>query len=303
MRKHTYRFAEVSRAAFVCLIVATLTACGSGIKPQEVPTDAIGSEVAATIHSTQTDAVYTLYIYLPPSYRSGTAPYPVIYATDGDAAFPPDSRFGNFTKILQRRHIDAILVGIGGTQRREKDFLLPGATAYHAFITQEIIPFIESHFRADPKRRILSGISYGGSFVVTAFFLEAPNTLFFSHYISAEGSFFQPSFIALEQKFSSTIGSKNIPATLILAHGSANNKLQQQQFSAAGGTKSLPAMANLSRGFSEATNGAVVDSFYRRMVSRHYPDLILIETSFSTDHIGTDNPSFEDALVRIFGQK
>jgi hypothetical protein len=44
----------------------------------------------------------------------------------------------------------------------------------------------------------------------------------------------------------------------------------------------------------------VVDSLYRRMLERHYVDLILIETHFATDHIGTDNPSFEDAVVRIF---
>ncbi len=260
----------------------------------------IGSVTLATINSAQTGAAYTLYIYLPESYGSGTATYPVIYATDGDAAFPPEGRFVNFTKILQRRGTNAILVGIGGTERRDKDYVLPGAVAYHEFITQELIPFIETHFRADPKRRILSGISLGGSFVVTSLFLEAPKTLFFSHYLSAEGAFQQPSFIAQERQFSSTIGTKSIPATLILARGSASNKVQQQQFSTAIGTKSIPAMANLARGFSEGTNSAVVDSLYRRMVDRHYVNLILIETHFSTDHIGTDNPSFEDAVVRIF---
>jgi len=248
----------------------------------------------------QTGAVYKLYVYLPASYEMGTATYPVIYATDGDSAFPPEGRFVNFTKILQRRAIDAILVGIGGTVRRKKDYVLPGAKAYHEFITQELIPFIESHFRADPKRRILSGLSLGGSFVVTSLFLEAPNTLFFSHYISAEGSFSQPSFVAQEQKFSSTIGTKSIPATLILARGFVNNKVRQQQFSAAIETKNNLAMANLARAYSEATNSAAVDALYRRMVDRHYVDLILIETHFATDHVGTDNPSFEDAMVRIF---
>src|SRR4029077_19479713 len=98
-------------------------------------------------------------------------------------------------------------------------------------------------------RRILSGISYGGSFVVTSLFLEAPDTLFFSHYISAEGSFFQPSFIALEQEFSSTIGTRSIPATLILAHGSVTGKIRQQQFSSAMGSKNNTAMSNLARNY------------------------------------------------------
>jgi predicted alpha/beta superfamily hydrolase len=299
MRKQVHRFARALQMACVCLIFAALAAYAGGTKPQKVAEDTMVSVTLATVNSVQTGAVYKLYIYLPASYEVGTATYPVIYATDGDAAFPPEGRFVNFTKILQRRRIDAILVGIGGTERRKKDYVLPGAKAYHEFITQELIPFIESHFRADPKRRILSGVSLGGSFVVTSLFLEAPDTLF-SHYISAEGSFFQPSFIAQEHKFSSTIGSKSIPATLILARGSVSNQVQEQQFSSAIGTKSNLAMANLARAYNEATNSAEVDSLYRRMVSRHYVDLILIESSFATDHIGTDNPSFEAAVVRIF---
>ena len=285
--------------ACVCVIFAAFAAHAGDTKPQKVTEDTIASVTLATINSAQTGAVYKLYIYLPASYEVGTATYPVIYATDGDAGFPPEGRFVNFTRILQRRGVDAILVGIGGTERRKKDYVLPGAKAYHEFIAQEVIPFVESHFRADPKRRILSGVSLGGSFVVTSLFLEAPDTLF-SHYISAEGSFFQSSFIAQEKKFSSTIGSKSIPATLILARGSVSNEVQQQQFSDAIGTKSNLAMANLARTYSEATNSAEVDTLYRRMVSRHYVDLILIESNFSTDHIGTDNPSFEDAVVRIF---
>ena len=289
--------------AGACLIVSALAACASGAKPREVEEDATANVTVATIDSERTGAVYRLYIYVPESYATATAAYPVIYATDGDAGFPPEGRFVNFTKILQRRRTDAILVGIGGTERRNKDLLLPGAKAYHEFITQEVIPFVESHFRADPRRRILSGISFGGSFVVTALFLEAPDRLFFSHYISAEGSFFLPSFVAQEQNFSSTIGTKSIPATLILARGSVSSKVPQQQFSAAIATRNNFAMANLARDFDEATNGAEVDALYRRMLDRRYADLILIETHFATDHIGTDNPSFEDALIRIFEQK
>lgn len=300
MRKQIHRFAGTLQTVCVCLIIAALTACTGVSKPQEVAPDTIGSVTSATIDSAQTGAVYKLYIYLPASYRSGTATYPVIYATDGDAGFPPKGRFANFRRILQRRGIDAILVGIGGTERRNKDFLLPGAKAYHEFITQELIPFVESRFRTDPKRRILSGISFGGSFVVTSLFLEAPKTLFFSHYISAEGSFSLPSFVAQEQNFSSTIGTKSIPATLILARGKESNNMQQQQFSAGIGANNMFGMANLAQGLSQATNSAEVDTLYRQLVSRHYVDLNLVETHFATDHIGTDNPSFEDAVVRIF---
>jgi hypothetical protein len=287
----------------VFLIAATLAACARNIKPQKVFSDSLGKTFSVTIDSAQTGHAYPIYIYLPPSYDNGTASYPVIYATDGDSAFPPEGRFGNFRNILQNRKIEAILIGIGGSRWRSQDYVLPGAKAYHEFIAQELIPFVEANLRADPKRRILSGLSLGGSFVVTSLFLEAPDTLLFSHYISAEGSFFQPSFIALEEKFVGTIGARKIPATLILARGALSSKIQFRQIPAVNGTTNLSATANLSYGFSEATNSALVDSFYRRMVARHYVDLNLIETSFSTDHGGTDNPSFDDAMTKIFQQR
>lgn len=299
MRTPINRLAAAFWPACVSLIILAFSACGGSSGLQKDPGYAIGSVTSATIHSAQTGAVYPIDIYLPASYSSGTATYPVIYATDGDARFPPDGRFVNFKKILQRRSIDAILVGIGGTKRRGRDFVLPGATAYHAFLTEELIPYVESHFRANPQRRILSGISLGGSFVVTSLFIEAPKTLFFSDYVSAEGSFFQHSFIVQERRLSSTIGNKSIPATLILARGAAGSA-QETQFSSAGSQNMGATLTMAHAASARFTNSDEVNSLYRRMVNRHYVDLVLIETKFATDHVGTDNPSFEDAMVRIF---
>lgn len=283
----------------VLLVMAALVACGSSPTLKKDPRDNIGSVVPGTIQSVHTGAVYPIQIYLPASYASGTGTYPVIYATDGDAAFPPAGRFVNFTRILQRKGIDAILVGIGGTERRWRDFVLPGAVAYHEFITQELVPSIESNFRADPKRRILSGISLGGSFVVTSLFLEAPDKIAFSHYISVDGSFSQRSFLELEKTFSIAMGAQSVPATLILARAGPSNEMAQSP-AGAGKANVLADTQNLVRGRGEFTNSATVDSLYRRMLNRHYDELNLVETSFNTGHLDADNPSFEDAMARIF---
>ncbi len=300
MREQSDRIASTLRRGCVLWVVAALIACGGRSNVRNSAQQEVGSVTLASIDSVQTGATYPIFVYLPASYESGTATFPAIYATDGDASFPPENRFVNFARILQRRHIDAILVGIGGTARRERDYLLPGAVAYHEFLTQELIPFVESHFRADPKRRILSGVSFGGSFVVTALFLEAPKKLFFSHFISAEGSFWQHSFLAQEQEFTTTIGTKSIPATLILARG-APGQAQYLQFPSTGGYKSMAGVSDLSRGFNpDRTNDVEVNAFYRRMRDRHYDGLTLIESDFNTDHIATDNPSFDDAMARIF---
>lgn len=300
MREKIDRIAATLRGTCVLCVVFALTACGGAADVRNSPQDEARSVTLARIDSAQTGATYPIFVYLPASYDSGSTTYPVIYATDGDATIPPENRFVNFARILQRRQIDAILVGIGGTARRKKDFLLPGAIAYHAFLTQELIPFIESHFRADPRQRILSGISFGGSFVVTALFLEAPKTLSFSHFISVEGSFWQRSFLAQEQEFTETIGTKSIPATLILARG-APGPTEFPQLRGGGGSTSMSGALDLSRGFNpDNTNDVEVKAFYQRMMNRHYDGLTLIEKDYNTGHIETDNPSFDDAMARIF---
>ncbi len=287
------------RAVIVCAMVVVLVACGSRAVVPDDSKNVLGSVAAVTIHSTQTGATYPITIFLPASYAHGNETYPVIYATDGDATFPPRGRFVNFVDILQRHGTNAILVGIGGTSRRSTDFVLPGAIAYHAFVTQELIPFVESHFRADPKRRVLSGISLGGSFVMTSFFLEAPNGPSFSAYISTEGYFRQPAFVALEQDFARTMANKRIPATLFLARASASST-HELRSTGINGTSSIVATVNAARAVSnQGTNSSDVDALYRRMRERNYPDLVLIESQFDTDHIGADNPSFEEAVTRI----
>ncbi|MEO0561987.1 MAG: alpha/beta hydrolase-fold protein [Chloroflexota bacterium] len=44
------------------------------------------------------------------------------------------------------------------------------APRFLAFIQQELVPFIESTYRADPARRVLAGHSYGGLFGAYALF-------------------------------------------------------------------------------------------------------------------------------------
>ena len=67
---------------------------------------------SATIRSTQNGFTYRLDIYLRASCGTGDATHPVIYATDGDAAYPPGGRSNNFKRILQRSGANAVLIGI-----------------------------------------------------------------------------------------------------------------------------------------------------------------------------------------------
>lgn len=275
-----------------CALVVALSACGGGgggggggtalpILPvtgaPPAATSGAGRTASASINSARTGATYAVDIYLPPSYDGSAAAFPIIYAMDGDAPFnPPGTRFQNLKDILERRKVEAILVGIGGTARRSTDFVFPGALAYHAFLTTELVPFIEAKYRADASRRMLTGLSLGGSMTGHALFLEgASGTLTFSHFLSFEGSYgFQKADTDdLEQKMYDAQKGKTLKATLILAR--CNDTV--------------------------ACNYLPVGSIYDKLLQRAYAGFTLVEKNYSTSHILMDLPAFEDAIALIFG--
>jgi enterochelin esterase-like enzyme len=242
--------------------------------PAPVPSGP-GRVVTDTITSAKTGATYPLQIYLPASYDTGTTAYPVIYAMDGDAIFnPPGTRFDNFKEILDTRATQAVMVGIGGTSRREQDYLLPGAQAYHDFLVQELVPFIESKYRADVKKRMLTGLSLSGSMAGVALLLEgASGSLTFSYFLSFEGSFDSqtPENNDLEQKMFDALAGKPLPATLMLTR--CDNP--------------------------QECNFGNVDDMYKRLLARAYPEFVVTETTYTTIHVGTDIPSFTDAIAKL----
>lgn len=276
-----------------CAVLVALSGCGGGggggggggavlpiapgaVAPPPTTAPAAGRTTSATIQSSKTGATYELQVYLPPSYDSSAAPLPIIYALDADAGFnPPGLRFQNLKEILERRGVEALLVGIGGTGRRSTDFNLPGVVPYHEFLTTELLPFIESKYRVNTGKRILTGLSLGGSMTGIALFLEgAGSTLAFSHFLSFDGAFgFQKADIdAMEQKMYDARSGKTFNATLFLARC----------------------------GDTANCNYVQVGDLYDKLLKRAYPGLTLVEKTYSKSHLATDLPAFDDAMALIF---
>lgn len=229
--------------------------------------------MSETVKSSINGVSYPITIFIPAAYETGADAFPTIYALDGDATNgQPDTRFMNLRSILLKRGTKALLIGIGNTARRQEDYNFPGADAYHAFLAKDLIPFVESRYRTDPKMRMLTGLSTSGNLAATALFLEAPDNLIFSHFISIEAAFWQQEAqnYQLEQKMFDALAGRPLPVTLILAHCGSN------------------------------CNGPYVKEMYQRLADRHYVGLQLIETEFAASHVGTDMPAFEDAIARIF---
>ncbi|WP_225613340.1 alpha/beta hydrolase [Variovorax sp. VRV01] len=242
--------------------------------PAESP-PAASRVVSDTITSAKTGATYALEIYLPASYDGSSAAYPVIYAMDADGVFnPPNTRFSDLRNILEQHGTEAILVGIGGSARREQDYTMPGAVPYHDFLALELVPFIESKYRADAGQRLLTGLSLSGSMAGIALFLEgAAGSLVFSHFLAFEAAFdFQTAeYEDLEQRMHDALGDRPLPATLVLTRCDK------------------PVECNFEP----------VGRMHARLLARGYPGLSITETTYSTTHTETDIPSFADAIARL----
>ncbi|MCC2677269.1 MAG: esterase [Ramlibacter sp.] len=272
-------FATLLRFILLACMAAALTACGGGGgSGGDAPGEPVGTVETFSMDSARTGANYPVTVYLPESYATGMRTYPVIYAVEGDAkfGFGPgllDTRFEAFKKVMQQRGTQAILVGIGRTDRRNIDFLMPSAQQYHAFIVQELVPRVQGRYRVDPGRRALTGLSHGGAFVLAALVLEGTaGDLRFTHFLSSEastGGGGLNSVQSLEQQLADS--GRPVPTTLFLAGGAAGT-----------------------------TNGTAVAALYDRIRARGYAGLTVAHMGFATTHVGTDVPAFEEALRRYF---
>lgn len=266
------RLARPLRNFVALLLAGALVGCGGGGGGSAGPSPELaGRVVQGGVGG------YAFSVYLPASYDNGTRSYPVIYAVEGDARFgygsSQETRFDAFRKVMQQRGTQAILVGIGGTAQRGIDFLLPGATHYHAFLVEDLIPHVDSEYRTEPGRRALSGLSHGGHFVNIALFIEGTSgTLNFSHFLSTEtstGGEDPGVFLAREQAMYEA--GRPLPTTVFLAAGAAGT-----------------------------TNEPQVTTLYRRMLDHDYEGLTLLNATYPTSHVGADLPAFEEALERFF---
>jgi uncharacterized protein len=146
-----------------------------------------GSEVRS-LESSATRRSYDLYVRLPEEYEQNQRnTYPVLYVLDGQWDFKLlDSIYGG---LHYDKFVPAMII-VGVTYSGEnpdydalraldytpvRDPFFPGSgegSKFLAFFKDELIPFIESEYRADSSERMLMGSSFGGTFTLYAMFAE-----------------------------------------------------------------------------------------------------------------------------------
>ncbi|MDQ1286765.1 MAG: hypothetical protein QG622_330 [Actinomycetota bacterium] len=287
MTSSWFRRLGVALAAFA--LAPALSACGAekalplanslSDRPVVLPS----SEVR-TLASSSTGRSYDLYISYPEGYPgTGASKYPVVYLLDAQWDF----------KLLQAIYEDQeydkripplLIVGIthAGTDPdygalRARDYTpvpaegVPGSgdgPAFLRFLRTELIPYVESGFRADPARRVIMGSSYGGLFALYSM-LTDPG-LFYGYVAASPAVMFGKAAVVRQAE----------------AYAARHDDLPVRLWIGVGGTEPLrPA----------------VRSFWESLTARRYPGLDLRTRELDDEgHSGSKPEAYSRGLRFVF---
>ena len=186
-----------------------------------------------TLHSSATGRDYDIQISLPADYgRNRSARYPVLYVLDGQWDFKLMlSVQGGL--VYDRWTPQIIIVGITWSgananydSLRAMDLTpaatrgLPGSGAapqFLSFLKDQLIPFVETTYRADPRRRVLMGSSFGGLFTLYALFTDPG---LFAGYMAGSPAVTYASRAGFALESSYAASHRDLPARLYVAVGS-----------------------------------------------------------------------------------
>ncbi len=243
---------------------------------------------------------YSIFVDLPDDYGQDTAKrYPVVYHLDGNAYFDhvreAARAFGKWNGAVQ-----PIVVGIGYGNAylmdslRVRDYTFPealptdsfvisgGAERFHAFLTEELIPHVDSLYRTDTASRTIMGHSFGGYFVLYALWSElsadhGPKPRFNSYIAASPSIGYRNGYIVnqLVRLPESAQPGKTIPRHMYLTIGEQELEPETE-----------------SR-FIELAE-ALRKRLHIQLKTKVYPD---------TEHMGTAVSSFEDGLSSVYGNE
>jgi predicted alpha/beta superfamily hydrolase len=221
---------KINRTIFLILTCIFLFATDkASAQSEKFPGVIIPGAHIRTLKSKDTARTYDLYFQLP-DIKSGKK-YPVLFVLDGQWDFKLlDSVYGglHYDKFVP----DMIIVGItysgdnpnydvlramDYTPTAVKNVSGSGdAAKFLAFLKNDVFPFVEKNYNADPSKRILMGSSYGGLFTLYSLFTEP--TLFYGYVAASPAVSYDENFsFKQEQKFAET--NKNLPVKLFISVG------------------------------------------------------------------------------------
>lgn len=229
-----------------------------------------GQVINDSIESVTTGIRYPLSIYLPLA-ASSSKPKLTVYALDGQWSFE------GYAGIIENSGLPIMLVSIhqGPDNRRNVDYILPGAYNYFVFLNHELIPYIEQTYPAKSSRRMLAGTSGGGMFVDAAMLIDDSVNPRFNYLLSMDAP---------------TI---RITRSQLLG-------LERHRYNA---SNQLQVKLMLTGALVSADIGPFNDEvleWYNYLLSREYQGLEVRHRAYNVNHYDIVAPSFLDALEYFY---
>ena len=215
----------------LCSACASPTPASAGLPPARVT---LPSTEVRQLHSSDTGRDYDIYLRLPDGYARDTSrTYPVIYSLDGQWDFKmldsicsglaydqfiPEAIIIGITYSGEKADYGA-LRAIDYTPVRDAFFGGGGeGPKFLAFLQEQMIPFVESNYRADGSQRVLMGSSFGGTFTLYALFSEPA---LFHGYIAGSPVVPYGNRFAFRQEAEYAASHTDLPVRLFLSVGGA----------------------------------------------------------------------------------
>ncbi|MGY0392188.1 alpha/beta hydrolase [Bizionia sp. KMM 8389] len=178
----------------LCIAIVVISCKNTAI----VYNDPIPEHDSLTIDSKFVNETRVINVWTPPNYQVDTTNFPVLYMPDGGIKEDFPHIANTLEKLILEKQIPPyILVGIENTKRQrdltgytgvENDKEIADETGesanFRAFITQELIPKINSRYKTSAKKGII-GESLAGLFVTETFLLQPAS---FDFYIAFDPS-------------------------------------------------------------------------------------------------------------------
>lgn len=261
------------------LLAAAIAIAGQASAAPASASFALDNTEVRDIRAPALNRDYQVFVALPDSYREGSRRYPVLFVVDANYSFPI------VRNIAQRLHKHAgmeevIVVGLSyakgdsGVYSRRRDYTptvprnqayrsdMPGrqpafgeASAYGKFVTAEVFPMIARQYRADMRRKVFIGHSYG-SLLGLDMMLKQPRA--FEHYILGSPSLWFDAGVMFDREKAYAGKNRDLPASV---------------FFGVGGLERLAPGKRRSRSEENADMVADLQEFDSALQTRRYPGL------------------------------
>jgi len=133
-----------------------------------------------TIASKVMSETRDIQIYFPQSYKTSKKDYPVLYILDGQRLFTLGVSLSQSSRSTVKMTPEFIVVGINN--KYPDRFSHFTKTSLLEFIDKELVPFVETNYRAS-KERIIFGWEFAGGYAIESL-INKP-TLFSGHIVSS----------------------------------------------------------------------------------------------------------------------